>query len=386
MLAERNELLTRVGPNTRMGALLRRYWWPVGFSEIVDKTPVPVRLLGEDLIMFRDGSGGIGLMDRFCAHRLVSLEHGRVESNGLRCCYHGWLFDTSGQCVQMPAEPDDSKLHLEVKLKAYKTQELGGLIFAYMGPDPAPLLPNYDLLVRDDVNRTVSGSWEYCNWLQRAENAVDVYHSMSLHAPVYPSMALKRPEEVRWDLRWYGFRQSSKYQGKLENVSHYIFPSHTRRFNARVGEEPSHFLHLRVPIDDENTITYFVKTVGTDDGKPGRLTTEGYEQNVQRGVYHKVDDGWWRLASADQDRAAQESQGVITDRTREFLASSDRGIVMMRKMLVDSIEAIEKGVDPFGLLRDPAMNVSVAFDAQKNFSDVDRDFSGKKIAEATPAE
>ncbi len=386
MQAERNELLTRVSPKTRMGALLRRYWWPVGFSEKVDKLPVPVRLLGEDLIMFRDGSGKIGLMDRFCAHRLASLEHGRVESNGIRCCYHGWLFDTSGQCIQMPAEPDDSKLHLEVKQKTYATQELGGLIFAYMGPTPAPLLPSYDLLIRDDVNRTLSAAREFCNWLQRAENAVDVYHSMSLHAPVYPSMALKRPEEVRWEQKWYGFRQTSKYPGRLENVSHFIFPSHTRRFNARVGEEPSHFLHLRVPVDDENTITYFIKAVGTEDGKKGSLNTKGFEPDAQRGVYQTVEDGWWRLASSEQDRAAQESQGVITDRTREFLASSDRGIVMMRKMLVDSIEAIEKGQDPFGLLRDPAQNVSISFDAQKNFSDVDKDFSGNKIPEATPAE
>ncbi len=377
MQAERNELLTRVGPTTRMGALMRRYWWAVGFSEQVDKLPVPVRLLGEDLIMFRDGSGRVGLTDRFCAHRLASLEHGRVEKEGIRCCYHGWLFDASGQCLQMPAEPDDSKLHLEVKLKAYKTQEMGGLIFAYMGPEPAPLLPNYDLLIRDDMDRTVSGGWEYCNWLQRAENAVDVYHSMSLHAPVYPSMALKRPEEVRWDLQWYGFRQSSRYPGRLENVSHFIFPSHTRRFNARVGEQPSHYLHLRVPVDDENTITYYVKAVQTEDGRKGTLTTEGYEKDVRPGVYHKVDDGWWRLGSHDQDRAAQESQGVITDRTREFLASSDRGIVMMRKMLVESIEAIEAGKDPFGLLRDPQQNVCVSFDAQKNFSDTDKSASPK---------
>lgn len=386
MLAERNELLTRVGPKTRMGALLRRYWWPVGFTQEVQKIPVPVRLLGEDLILFRDGSGKTALLDRACPHRLASLEHGRVEEAGIRCCYHGWLFDTSGQCLEMPAEPADSKLHLEVKVKSYKTQEMGGLIFAYLGPDPAPLLPAYDLCVWEDADRTVSGGWEYCNWLQRAENAVDVYHSMSLHAPVYPSMALKRPEAAGWDLRWYGFRQTSRYPGRLENVSHFIFPSHTRRYNARKGEQPSHYLHLRVPVDDENTITYYVKAVKTPDGSPGTLKTDGYEKDVKPGVYQKVDDGWWRLHSHDQDRAAQESQGVITDRTREFLASSDRGIVMMRKMLLESIEAIEAGKDPFGLLRNPAENVSISFDAQKNFADTDANAPGKRVAADAPAE
>jgi 5,5'-dehydrodivanillate O-demethylase len=128
----RNELLTRVGPGTRMGNLLRYYWWPVGFSQSLDKIPQPVRILGEDLILFRNAQGKVGLMDRFCAHRLASLEHGRVENDGIRCCYHGWLFGNDGQCLEMPAEPEDSRLHLEVKLKAYKTQEMGGLIFAYM--------------------------------------------------------------------------------------------------------------------------------------------------------------------------------------------------------------------------------------------------------------
>ncbi len=372
-----NELLTRIGPGTRMGAVMRRYWWPVGFSQKVDKVPVPVRLLGEDLILFRTPSGKVGLIDRFCAHRLASLEHGRVEEGGIRCCYHGWLYDTSGQCTQMPCEPADSTLHKEVKLAGYKTQEMGGLIFAYMGPEPAPLLPNYDLLVREDMDRTLSAGYEYCSWLQRAENGVDKYHSMALHAPVYPSIALKRPEDVQWQPTWYGFRMSAKYPNKAENVSHCIFPSHTRRYGARVGERPSHYLHLRVPVDDTTTITWYVRAQETENGRKGTVTSKEIEV-PQRGVYERVEDGWWRLGSHDQDRAAQESQGEITDRTREFLATSDRGIVTLRKMLLDSVTAVEQGKDPFGLLRDPAMNNIVAFDAQKNFADTDKDFSGHK--------
>ncbi len=377
MTPQENELLTRIGPGTRMGNVMRRYWWPVGYSQDTGSIPKPVRVLGEDLILFRAGNGTVGLVAQSCAHRLASLEFGRVEQNGIRCCYHGWLYDTKGQCTEMPCEPADNKLCQDVKIAAYKTQEMGGLVFAYMGPEPAPLLPNYDLLVRDDLDRQLSSAVEHCNWLQRAENGVDKYHSMALHAPVYPTIALKRPDTVIWDQKWYGFRMSAKYPGKTENVSHHIFPSHTRRYGARVGERPSHYLHLRVPVDDVDTITYFVRAQETEGGRRGVETVKGHE-NRERGVYDRVEDGWWRLTSHEQDRAAQESQGLITDRTKEFLATSDRGIVMLRKLLLDSIDAIEAGEDPFGLLRDSSQNQIVSFDAQKNFADTDKDFSGQK--------
>lgn len=375
-----NELLTRIGPGTRMGNLMRWYWWPVGFTEQVTDEPVPVRILGEDLVLFRNSEGKLGLLSRYCAHRGTSLELGRPEKNGLRCCYHGWLYGMNGQCLEMPAEEPDCPLVKEVKLTSYKVEELGGLIFAYMGPEPAPLLPRYDLLVRDDMDRTVSASVELCNWLQRAENGVDKYHSMALHAPVYPSIALKRPLDVQWEKLWYGFRQTAIYSDKVKNTSHFIFPSHTRRYNARVKEQPSHYLHLRVPVDDENTLTFYAKGVETG-GRKGTLTTEGFEPVPQRGVYKKVKDGWWNIESHDQDRAAQESQGVIADRTREFLAPSDRAIVQLRKMLLDSIDAIEHGKDPFGILRDPAQNRIVTFDAGKSFADTDKDYQTKVPAE-----
>jgi 5,5'-dehydrodivanillate O-demethylase oxygenase subunit len=373
-----NELLTRIGPGTRMGNLMRRYWWPVGFTEKVTDEPVPVRILGEDLVLFRSTRGRLGLLDRYCAHRRASLELGRVEKDGIRCCYHGWLYDTTGQCREMPAEEPDCPLIREVKIAGYKVEELGGLIFAYMGPDPAPLLPRYDLLVREDIDRDVSASVEHCNWLQRAENGVDTYHSMALHASVYPSIALKRPLDMRWEKQWYGFRQIATYSETVRNTSHFIFPSHTRRYNARAKERPAHFLHLRVPVDDAQTLTFYVKGVETG-GAAGKLTTAGFSKPSERGVYQRVKDGWWNLASHEQDRAAQESQGVIADRTKEFLAPSDRTIVLLRKMLLDSIAAIEAGRDPFGLVRDPAQNQLITFDAGKSFSDTDKDYAGNKV-------
>ena len=197
---EENELLTRVGPGTPAGEMLRRYWWPVGFSENVKAkgSPTRVRLLGEDLVLFRDGNGRLGVLGLHCSHRGTSLEFGRVEDAGIRCCYHGWLYDVGGKCLEQPAEPEDGTFKNRVQHPAYQAQEIGGFIFAYLGPEPAPLLPKYDLFLREDGERQVGAGHDYCNWLQRAENSVDQTHLVALHAPEYPHMALKRPV-IGWE-------------------------------------------------------------------------------------------------------------------------------------------------------------------------------------------
>jgi phenylpropionate dioxygenase-like ring-hydroxylating dioxygenase large terminal subunit len=257
MTPEENEMFTRVGRGTPAGEMLRRYWWPVWFSELVVSRPVPVRILGEDLILFRDATGETGLLDRRCPHRGASLELGRVEADGIRCCYHGWKFDRAGRCLDMPAEPENTPLKGEVRQTAYMTQEAGGLVFAYLGPRPAPLLPKYDLLFREDCHRVVYSKEEHCNWLQRAENGYDPHHLMALHAPGYPQIALK-PAKISWEKAWYGCRTLQQYPDSLVNVTHQIFPSHTRRLAARAGDEPRHYLNLRVPTDDTTTTTFFL--------------------------------------------------------------------------------------------------------------------------------
>jgi 5,5'-dehydrodivanillate O-demethylase oxygenase subunit len=369
MTPEDNEKLTRVGPGTPGGEMLRRYWWPVGFEEEIQTKPVKVRHLGEDFVLFRDGAGKIGMLDTFCSHRRASLEHGRVEDRGIRCCYHGWLYDAEGQCLEMPAEPPSSTLPQRVRQRSAKVQIVAGLIFAYLGPDPAPVIPRFDLLAIDECDRTIWAADDLCNWVQRAENGVDAYHSMALHASVYPSIALKRPE-VEFVKTWYGFRTQSEYPDGRTNVVHDIFPSSTRRYNARVGSIPSEFLHIRVPVDDYATMTFFIESKFKSEG-PFKRECRGFTKNV-RGVYDTVEDGWWGLASDEQDRAAQESQGLIHDRTREILASSDRGIIMWRKVAFDSIAAVQAGRDPHGIVRDPGPNEIIRFDAGKNFSDADK--------------
>jgi 5,5'-dehydrodivanillate O-demethylase len=172
---------------------------------------------------------------------------------------------------------------------------------------------------------------------------------------------------------WYGFRMSSDYPNGKRNVSHHIFPSSTRRHNARVGTLPSDYLHIRVPTDDTLTTTFYVKTVTKPSG-PYENKCRGLKKTV-RGVYDRVEDEWWGIESGDQDRAAQESQGLINDRSREFLATSDRGVVMWRKLVFSSIESVGKGEDPYGLLRGPDAGELIQFDAGKNFTDHEKEFT-----------
>jgi 5,5'-dehydrodivanillate O-demethylase len=363
MTPEENARLTRVGLGTPGGTLLRRYWWPVWFSEqLAPGESMPVRVLGEDLILFRDGGGRVGLLDERCPHRGASLQLGRVEEDGLRCCYHGWKFDGAGHCLDMPAEPVDTPLRQEVRQKAYPTEEAGGLIFAYLGPEPVPALPRYDLLFQPGLHRTVGASLDHCNWLQRAENSVDQLHATVLHAAGYPELALQRAQ-IEWTRTPYGIRaEYAVADGQGGKVSHFIFPAANRYFGARAGEGTSHNLHIRTPRDDTSTITFGIRAYQDKDGK-GSLKTRGLSVS-ERGAYERVEDGWWGLASREQDRAAQESQGLIADRTRECLGSSDRGVVMFRRMLSDAIDTAARGEDPPGVIRGRD-DMIIAFDAQQ---------------------
>ena len=364
---EETELLTRVGPGTPAGQMLRRYWWPVGFTEQVKEKgqPVKVRVLCEDLVLFRDGNGRLGLLGLHCSHRGTSLEFGRVEDTGIRCCYHGWLYDLHGKCLDQPAEPEDSAFKDRIQHPAYKVQEIAGFIFAYIGPEPAPLLPNYDLFLREDGEREVGAGHDYCNWLQRAENSVDQTHLVALHASEYPKLALKRPV-IGWQRTDYGAKISMEVPGvSRPKLSHWIFPSHTRHTTARIGRKPDHAIRFRVPMDDTNTMTFWLRFypyAEEDRTKPFVLKTLGFE-NDQPGVYARVQDGWWGIASHDQDRVAQESQGPIYDRTKEHLGASDQGVIMLRNMIKESIDAVAQGRDPIWILRDPNQNNDIVFDA-----------------------
>jgi 5,5'-dehydrodivanillate O-demethylase len=365
---EENELLTRVGRGTPAGEMLRRYWWPVALGEEIKRKgrPTRVRLLGEDLVLFRDGGGALGLLELHCSHRGTSLEYGRVEGNGIRCCYHGWLYDRGGKCLDQPAEPENSTFKERILHPAFPALEAGGLVFAYLGPDPAPLLPNYDLLVREDGCRVVGGGEEFCNWLQRAENSSDGAHSIALHAAGYPNMAMKRPT-MTWEPTPVGIKETTWIEGiSRPRISHFVFPSHVRHSAARVGEQPRQVIRFRVPADDTTTITFWIDFYPHQSGQPVRpepLTTKGFRKS-QPGVYDRVQDGWWNLPNREQDRVAQETQGAIADRTKEHLATSDRGILMLREMIRRAIDTVAQGKDPIGVFR--SAHKTITFDSSRD--------------------
>src|SRR5438552_736885 len=240
---ELNEKLTRVGPGTPMGTLLRRYWFPIaGTAELEDNPVKKVRLLGEDLVLYRDRSGKLGLIDEPCPHRRVSMEYGIPEAEGLRCPYHGWVFNHEGKCLEQPAEPWDSTFKDRVTTKAYQVQELGGLVFAYMGPSPAPLLPRYDVLVWDNAIRHVGVTMIPCNWMQAMENSLDPTHVEWLHGyymdyvwrkkdPNHATMVRAKHKKIGFDRFEHGMIKRRVVEGETEEhqpwkVGHpVIFPN-----------------------------------------------------------------------------------------------------------------------------------------------------------------
>jgi 5,5'-dehydrodivanillate O-demethylase len=345
---DENELLTRVGPGTPAGEMLRRYWWPVQFSEQIKDRPVKVRLLGEDFVVFRMPSGELGMLDLLCCHRLTSLEYGRIEDKGIRCCYHAWLFDKDGRCLEQPAERPDSNYKDKVRQGAYKVVDLAGFVFAYIGPLPAPALPNYDVLYREDGTRIVGCDEDYCNWLQKAENGADLSHLPFLHASVYPHMAMKTPEGYGYEENPYGFKCTLYMEGLRPRIVHFVLPSHNRiSTTPRAGMLPSHDMRLRVPVDDNLTHSYWIRFHPKPDAA-FELVTQGYT-GKKPGEYQMEPDGFWNIPSMEQDRVAQETQGVITDRTKEHLAESDRGVILLRKKLRESIDAVAAGRLPYGV-------------------------------------
>ena len=378
MRADENELLTQTSTGTPMGELLRRYWWPVTGSGRLLKDPViPVRLLGEDLTLFRDKSGTLGLIDRRCAHRRVDLSLGMPQEHGLRCMYHGWMYDVDGQCLEQPTEPEGSHFSEKVRLKAYPVQELGGLVFAYLGPNPVPLLPRWDLLVWGNAFRHVGAAVLNANWLQCMENSVDTAHTEFTHGHYFEytmiergggtgderhdrsirnmGSAFKRPHiKTEWELTQYGIQKYRLRAGETENapdwkIGHPLVFPYFVRLGAKIRSE----LQIRVPIDDEHTLhlDYFAYSPGPDVEVPPQDYVPYFEHPIFDEAGRPIVD--YVVA---QDMAAWWGQGEIADRENERLGMSDRGVIMFRKLLMDQMKIVRDGGDPMNVFRDPAAN------------------------------
>ena len=361
---DENELLTRIGRGTPCGELLRRYWHPVAATgELTGEKPIKaVKVLGEELVVYRDKQEKYGLVGEHCPHRLASLAHGRVDHEGIRCPYHGWKFDSTGKCLEQPAEPAGSTFKDRIKHVAYPVETLGGLIFAYFGPEPKPLLPRWDVLSWENGKRwIVKESIIDCNWLQPMENSVDPAHLFWLHgdtAHLAPRVK-KYAEQHEFIPFEFGIKKRRTSlpvavgENPMVDEHPLLFPT-TLRHVAPYGEDEGHRhnLQIRVPVDDTHTQVFRVNFVPSDVEKspPEAQVPFRYSQ-LKKGV-RDYDLG---MVSA-QDSMAWETQGTITDRTQERLGAGDEGIISLRKLLKEQIEVVQKGLDPIGIVRDPERN------------------------------
>jgi len=389
--AEENRLLTSIGPGTPMGLLLRRYWHPVGVSQLVTSKPQRVKVLGEELVLYRGQSGETHLMQLRCAHRSLALDYGRVEGDCIRCPYHGWLYDGTGQCLDQPAEPERSKYKEEIKLTSYKTQEFSGIVFGYMGPEPAPLLPLYDVLRWEDGVKDVTVQNVNANWLNHVENIVDISHLAWLHGYTFPAYGARKVT-YHWERTDFGVNNVMLIEGiEDDHISCYGYPTVNRFALPPIdkGGELVRSLIWRVPVDDASTLLYFLRFYPSD-----KRTRTASRTDVKLGVYTPLEKDWWGINVNDQDRMAVEQQGVIADRSNEHLGVSDGGIVLMRRMMRESLALIEQGKDPLHIIRDPAKQ-KIDFPQKSSMMQTKRDDVGyalgmsKDLQEslaATPAE
>ena len=343
-----NQSLTRVGPGTAAGETLRKYWLPVGLSdEISSEAPKLVRWLGEDLLMFRDEFGRVGLTQPTCPHRGTSLDYGWIEAGGIRCCYHGWVFDVKGRCLEQPGEPPGSNFKDKITLKAYPVRELGGMIWAYMGQGEPPELPHYHFLARHDGARQFSGYVRECNYIQQLENALDPVHATILHGrPVHglpaapewmetPDFTVAASETMAYYVaRRKGPKPDTEWHREVAYVPPIMVVHHG---GSLPGDPVAEMVDVawRMPIDDFTTRTFTLKFFPSglargNEGKPARPKPPP----LMRGTRKQYD-----MATINgQDNAAQESQGAIVDRSREHLGHSDRGVIQVRKLWLSTIE------------------------------------------------
>jgi 5,5'-dehydrodivanillate O-demethylase len=368
---EENDLLTRVGRGTPCGELLRRYWLPVACAgELTEAKPIKaVRLLGEDLVVFCDKSARYGVVGEQCPHRSASLAFGRVDDEGIRCPYHGWKFDCSGRCLEQPAEPESAGFKDKVRHTAYPVEKLGGLLWAYLGPEPRPLLPRWDVLAWEGGRRWIDKQeLLMCNWLQPMENSVDPSHLFWLHRDTaHLGRAVEHYKEEHEFIPFdYGIMKrrttpSKKPGGQPEIDQHPLLFPYTLRhvFKEKLVEgKLRHNLQIRVPVDDTHTQVYVVYF------EPNESDRSPADGNAPWEYFPVHDDnGEYRLDQVlVQDSMAWETQGPITDRTQEHLGVGDEGIILLRKILREQIEIVKTGGDPLGIVRDSSKNRLIEFE------------------------
>jgi phthalate 4,5-dioxygenase len=385
---EENELVTRVGPGKPAGELLRRYWQPAALAEElpVGGAPIPVRLMGEDLVLFRDERGRPGLLGIHCSHRGADLSYGRIEDGGLRCLYHGWLYDVAGQCLEQPGEPAGSTFHERIRHPAYPCVEMAGLILTYMGPGAPPLVPNYEFLLAKEPHVVASKALQECNYLQGNEGNIDPVHHSFLHlrldAQEETSMDYygqsKSPiietEETEFGVRIYAIRPLGPDRNFIK-ITNFIYPN----LSAITGDADGYGINWHVPIDDTHHWKYNItlrrtRPVNARERGQGRTADTGYMpiRNKANRFLQDRDSMTAKFFSGlggdflADDGCVTQGAGPIQDRTQEHMGYTDKGIAAARKALLSAVRAVQNGQDAPGIARDPADNDFSGIAARKD--------------------
>ena len=398
---EQNDFITRVGPGAPAGQLLRRYWQPVALAdELEGPRPVrPVKLMGQNFVLFRDENGELGFMDRDCAHRGADLAYGRIEDGGLRCPFHGWLFSVNGDCLETPAEPEGSKLHLRYKQRSYPVVLRSGIVFAYIGEGEPPAFPEFDCFVAPDTHTFAFKGLIECNWLQALEVGIDPAHASYLHrffededtsesygkqfrgASADSDMPITRVlreydrPDIAVDATDYGLRLTTlrklPEQQTHVRVTNVVFP---QAFVIPMSAEMT-ISQWHVPVDDYNCYWYAIFTSFTGPVDKKRMREQRLElyelpdyvsrKNKRNNYGYNIDEQNTQTYTGMgfdinvHDQWAIESQGAIQDRTREHLGTTDKGIVAYRRQLVKAIEStLEGGSAPMLIHADQASQFS----------------------------
>ncbi len=376
---KQNKLLTEVGRGTPMGELMRRYWQPIGAAvDLENKWTKRVRLLGEDLVIFKDRQGRLGLIAEQCPHRRASFAHGIPTENGIRCPYHGWEYNAQGKCIHQPNEQDKCAFRDKVSTDAYPIEEMGGMLFAYMGPQPQPLLPRWDGFVAEGTIRIMGRTILPINWLQIMENSLDPVHTEWLHGHHYEFLKEQEGVKVAISTRHlkidfkefeYGMTKHRLLEGHSEDgddwkIGHpIVFPNMLAVGN---GDEKSRYysFQMRVPVDDTHTLhlwfNAYVPPKGVEVPKHLLEKVHTYE------VPFVDEQGEYIVDNVDgQDMMAWISQGPIADRSLENLGSTDKGVVMYRRMLKREMQKVQAGIDPMGMVRDSSRNERIDLPNEK---------------------
>ncbi|HEX4194175.1 MAG TPA: Rieske 2Fe-2S domain-containing protein [Stellaceae bacterium] len=345
--------LVPVGPKDPAGRIFRRYWIPIEIAGDLSDKPKEIRILGEDLVLFRFPNGEPGLVGAKCAHRNAGMQHGTPEERGLRCCYHGWLYDAAGRCIEMPCEPKDTPLLKQVKLAGYPAVDRYGIIWSYMGEGEPPELPALDVFVRDDGFKRVTKSYHHCNWLQVAENMVDPLHTTFLHrfSPL-TNVVNELPSFDKTVDTEFGFVVHSTRQDQGHTrLAHFVFPA-MNRVAVNHMDPALEIAWYVTPIDETHALSinarFLPHPAGASDEEIQRRIGMLIKQDSQIPRDNPHVSGSVVFA---QDMVAMESQGTISDRRNETLATSDRGVVRLRRGYWDALKAIDQGKEPPGILR-----------------------------------